>query len=143
MPKADPVLMHVINADTGEPIAVRWRAGGLMVALDQYDAVQQYASGTCGTAGDNILVPAPGSGYQIAVFKIVLQSLTNTLTTALLKWGSDEIGGAVFNTQYGWVIMDFQMPDRLVGPDNGPLILNLSGANSFRYTVFYYVAPVA
>ena len=142
MPITDPVLIHVLNADTMEPVAVRWREGGLVVALDQHNATQQYASGTCAASGDNTLVAAPGSGYQIAVSKIWLQTQTANATTALLKWGTTEIGGGLFNTQYGWLIVDFNAPDRLVGGDNQALLLNLSGANSFRYMVMYYVEAV-
>lgn len=143
MPVTDPVLIHVLNADTMEPVAVRWRSGGLAVALlDRSDVVQQYASGTCAGSGDNILVAAPGSGYQIVVSKILLQALTAVATTALLKWGSTEIGGLLINTQYAWAVVDFNAPDRLVGGDNQPLLLNLSGANQFRYMVIYYVVPV-
>lgn len=142
MPKTDPVLIHVLNTTTMEPVAVRWREGGLVVALDQYDATQAYASGTCAGSGDNALIAAPGSGYQIAVSKIVLQSETGNATAALLKWGSTEIGGATFSTQYSWLVLDFNAPDRLVGGDNQPLLLNLSGANSFRYMVIYYVVAL-
>ena len=143
MPITDHALMYVLNAATMEPVAVRWSEGGLLVALDQYNTVQQYASGTCAASGDNTLIAAPGEGYRIAVFKVSLQSLTGETTTALLKWGSTEVGGGVFNAQYGWLIQDFQTPHLLTGGDNQPLLLNLNGANSFRYTVMYYVVPVA
>lgn len=147
MPIADPVLIHVEDTSSGKPIPVRWTAGQFASLLESLlpgggGTVQQYTSGTCATLGDNSLVRAPGSGYQIVVCKIFLQSLTANLTTALLKWGSDEIGGGVFNTQYGWLVLDFIPPDRLSGGDNQPLLLNLSGANSFRYWVMYYVVAV-
>lgn len=137
-----PSLIYVLNT-AGDPVPVRASGNGISITLiDRTDAVQRYASGTCAANGDNIIVPAPGSGYQIAAFKIFLQSLTANLTTALLKWGSTEIGGGAFNTQYGWIQSDYPAPDRLCGGDNQPLILNLDGANSFRYMVCYYVEAV-
>ena len=136
MPATMPALLYVLDAD-GAPQPVR--ASGL---LNTAPAVQHYASGMTGTLGDQILVANPGSGYQIVVFKLLLQTLTGTLTTAKLKWGSDEIGGGVFNTQYSWLQMDFPAPDRLSGGDNQPLLLNLDGANNFNYLVMYYVQAV-
>jgi hypothetical protein len=143
MPIADPVLMHVQDAASGQPTPVVWTAGALATLLDSFDpgagSAQLYASGTCDTSGDNTLVAAPGSGYQIVAFKVLLQNLTNNATTGLLKWGSDEIGGAMFGSQYDRLVLDFVSPDRLSGGDNQPLLLNLSGANSFRFMVMYYV----
>ena len=146
MPIADPVLLHVLDASSGQPTPVSWTAGQLSALLASLSpgggATQRYASGTCAASGDNTLVAAPGSGYQIIVCKVFLQSLTANLTTALLKWGSDEIGGGAFNSQYGWMVLDFTTPDRLSGGDNQPLLLNLSGANSFRYWVMYYAVAL-
>lgn len=142
MPKADPVLMHVINTATNEPIAVRWTEGGLAVTVRREASNQLAATGTAASAGDNTMVAAPGSGNQIAVTALVLQNESDTATTMIAKWGSTEAIRVLGQNQGDGIALTFPAGRELVGGDDQPLLLNLDGANSCGYSVIYYVVVV-
>jgi hypothetical protein len=147
MPIADPVLMHVLNSDDNTPTPVTWRPGALASLLEglagslprRSSSVQLAATGTGATIGDNTVIAAPGSGKQLAIHSFVIQNLTETPTTMILKFGSVQNFRFLGQTQGAHLAMVFPFMRELIGGDNQPLLLNLSGANTCGWGVLYYI----
>lgn len=147
MPVADPVLMHVLNSDDGTPTPITWRPGALadfFASLGgalplRSSSVQLAATGSGATAGDNTIIAAPGSGKQLAIHSFVIQNLSAEPTTMILKFGSVQNFRFLAQTQGAHLAMVFPFWRELIGGDNQPLLLNLSGANSCGWGVLYYV----
>jgi len=97
-------------------------------------------SGTAASNGDNELVAAPDAGNQITVYKIQVQNETNTSTTAILKSGSTAMYRVVLTSAGAGIVIDqfSGEPKWKLAPATA-LNLNLSGANSHNYTVWYTV----
>jgi len=97
-------------------------------------------TGTKAVSGDNELVAAPGALWRIVVSAFVIQNTTTTATTLILRSGA---------TTNGWSILAQNQGDGLamnLGPmqawrcnGNEALNLNLSGANTARYTIHYWL----
>ena len=150
MPIADPVLMHVLDTSNNAPAPVSWTPGAfsnILTALQQLAvgraaSAQLAATGTAAVSGDNSLIAAPGSGKQIGVVAFTIQNLSATPTTMILKWGSVEVFRFLGQTQGAHVALAMPPGRELIGADNQPLLMNLSGANSCGYAVIYYVLDV-
>lgn len=98
------------------------------------------AVGTAALSGSNTLIAAPGAGLRIVVVEVQLQLEAATATVGLLK------DGAAGSTLLRWrgvndgdgVIHQWPPDARLRLATNTALVLDLSGANSVGYTLYYY-----
>lgn len=102
------------------------------------------ATGTAALSGDNTLISAPAAGLSIVIHHIQIQNESSTSTVAILKAGSTAIYRGEFTTEGSGIVLD-------TSPDSGnkwklapatALVLNLSGANSHNYTVWYTVERI-
>jgi hypothetical protein len=97
-------------------------------------------SGTAAASGDNTLIAAPGSGVKLVLAGIILQLEGTTATTLRLTNGAS--GSTVLRSfapnQGDGVALAFSRDARPKLTANTALILNLSGANTCGYTVWYY-----
>jgi hypothetical protein len=100
------------------------------------------ATGTAASSGDNALIAAPGSGKQIVITGLLLQNESATATTMIVKAGSTAIMRVLGQQQGDGVALIFPTNAVLNIGDNAALNLNLSGANSCGYSVFYYIDAV-
>lgn len=104
----------------------------------------QYVTGTIATAGDNTIIDiGAATGYsagdRIYVTSLILQNETSTATTAVVKDGATAIARALGQNQGDGLALTFSRGNEwALTPDNN-LIVNLSGANSFGYSVSYYL----
>ena len=98
------------------------------------------ASGTASTSGNNTLVAAAGSGVKIVIVSIVLQNESSTATTMILQDGASgtAICRVLGQNQGDGLTLTFPEDARFKGTANTLLNLNLSGANSCGYSIFYY-----
>ncbi len=99
-----------------------------------------YVSGTKNSNGNNSLISAPGAGVKIVLVSVVLQNESSTVTTMILQ---DDTGGTAIlrvlgQNQGDGVAITFPTDARPKLTANKPLNLNLSGANSCGYSIFYY-----
>lgn len=90
------------------------------------------------SSGDNTIISAPGEGRRLRVKYLVVQNVSTTDTTALIKWGSSTEHDFLLAGKLGVTIVgDLGNEWRL--PANTALIVNLSGGNAhkanFQYTI--------
>jgi hypothetical protein len=97
---------------------------------------------TTATSGDNTLVAAPGAGLQIVITTLILQNESATATTMLVKAGSTAVLRVLGQNQGDGIALVFPPGQGLALGSNAALVLNLSGANSCGYSIFYYVDAV-
>ena len=108
--------------------------------LEQTDnGASLVVTGTKAASGDNSLIAAPGAGLCIVVEGFALQNESATATTLILK---EDVGAEAVSlfryyahTQGAGVTWNY--PKKLTA--NKALNLNLSGANSCGYTVWYHI----
>jgi hypothetical protein len=99
----------------------------------------KYASGTVNTSGDSTLIAAQGTGKQIVVSMITIQNESATETTALIKNdGATQLRFVGVSKPDG-IVWTFPPGRELRVADNRPLVINLSGANQWGYTIQYRV----
>jgi hypothetical protein len=96
-------------------------------------------SGTKSASGDNELIAAPGAGARIVVVKFMVQNISAVATTILLKDGSTEKEGVLAQNQGDGYAARFPIDARWKLAANSPLNMNLSGANTCRYSIGYYI----
>ena len=99
------------------------------------------ASGLKSAAGINSLIAAPGAGYRIVVYTLLVQNESTTLTTielrdAVTRWR------AVLASQGSILVLAFEMLNPWKLNENTALSLWLSAANSHNYNVQYSIEPI-
>lgn len=97
-------------------------------------------AGTAASSGDNTLIAAPGAGRQIVVSGLQIQNESAVSTTVIVKFGATAAIRSILTAQGTGFIRDPE-PAFEVG-NNNALVLNLSGANSHNYSVFYWIDSV-
>jgi len=99
--------------------------------------------GQASSSGDNTLVAAPGSGKRIRVGFAMIQNASSVLTTAILRSGTGTNGLRYLGANQGdGIQITFQQAGEWTLDTNEALILNLSGANAWNYTIAYSVEDV-
>lgn len=98
------------------------------------------ACSTASSSGDNSIISAPGAGLKIVIVGLIIQNESSTATTMRLFNGA---GGSVLarclgQNQGDGLTVSFPGDTRLKLSGNTALVLNLSGANSCGYTIWYY-----
>ena len=90
------------------------------------------------SSGDNTVIAAPGAGMRLRVKYLVVQNVSTTDTTALIKWGESTEHDFLLAGKLG-VTVNNDKGEEWRLPENTALIVNLSGANAhkanFRYAV--------
>lgn len=100
------------------------------------------AAGTVASSGDNTLIAAPAAGNRIVIVEYQLQLEATTATVCLLKDSTTTITRWRGVNDGDGLIRQFPIDGRYKMTAATALVLNLSGANSVGYTVFYYVEAV-
>lgn len=97
-------------------------------------------SGTAASSGNQTLISAAGSGVKLVLVGVILQLAASTATTMILQDGAGgtEILRILAQNQGDGLTIMFPEDARLKGTANTLLNLNLSGANTCNYTIFYY-----
>lgn len=112
----------------------------LAVSIPVWAEKLTVVSGTKNGSGDNTLISAPGDGNRIILRKVQVQNESSTSTTILLKDGSTAMYRAILTSQGSGVLIDFDKDsNQMQLSPNAALVLNLSGANSHNYTIWYVV----
>lgn len=98
------------------------------------------ASGAAASSGDNSIISAPGAGLKIVIIGFVIQNESGTATTMKLYNGVNTAVLARCLGQNQGDGLAFSCPPdaRIKLTTNTALGLNLSGANSCGYTIWYY-----
>ena len=101
-----------------------------------------YVCDTTSSAGDNVIIAAPGTGQRICIMSFSIQNESATPTTMILKDGSTDRFRFLGQNQgdsmtWGWGL---EQEWRLA--ENSALNLNLSGANQCGYNVAYFIENV-
>lgn len=98
-----------------------------------------HITGAFAANGNNTLIAAPPQNSEIVVAHFYIQNTTVTPTTAKLMAGSFPFFIRLFQTQGDGLSITYpQGLEERLGSAN-PLILNLSGANSFNVVVGYWI----
>lgn len=95
-------------------------------------------TGTAASSGDNSLIAAPGVGIKIVVCGFVIQNESSTATTLILRDGTTSKIRCYAKNQGDGLSQVFTPDARWKLTANTALNLNLSGANTCGYTVWYY-----
>jgi hypothetical protein len=95
-------------------------------------------TGTAASSGDNSLIAAPGVGVKIVVCGFVVQNESATATTLILRDGTTSKIRCHAKNQGDGLSQVFTPDARWKLTANTALNLNLSGANTCGYTVWYY-----
>lgn len=99
-----------------------------------------YVSGTKADSGNNTLISAPGSGNQIVLYLVQIQNESATSTVVKLLDGSTQFYRAKLTAVGSGLVLDLQKDGRSLRlSPNAALVLNLDGANSHNFTVWYTV----
>jgi hypothetical protein len=98
------------------------------------------ATGAAASSGDNTLISAPGALLKIVIVGFIIQNETAVATLMRLL---NDTGGTAFarclgQNQGDGLTMNYPDDARYKLALNKPLVLNLGGANSCGYTVWYY-----
>lgn len=93
---------------------------------------------TAASSGDNTIIAAPGTGQRIVLVSVQLQLEASTATVALLKDSTTNVLRLRMVNDGDGIVHQWPMDARYRMTANTALVLNLSGANSTGYTVFYY-----
>jgi len=96
-------------------------------------------SGTKNSSGDNTVIAAPSAGQCIVLKKVQIQNESTTSTTVLLKTGSTTVYRTLLTSQGSGVVVDFDRVEKFQLAPATALVMNLSGANSHNYTIWYTV----
>lgn len=97
---------------------------------------------TCAASGDNTLISAPAAGTRIVLVSVIIQNTTTTATTAIIKDGATAFARILAQNQGDGLSVSYPMDARKRLGDAAALVLNLSGANTFNYSVDYYTEAV-
>lgn len=102
------------------------------------------ATGTIATSGDNTVIDISAvagysAGDNIVITHFILQNESSTATTAIVKDGATTIARVLGQNQGDGLALNFASGLEWRLSDDADLVVNLSGANSFGYTVFYYL----
>lgn len=118
----------------------------IAIALSPYAALANpvvklsYASGTKASSGDNELVAAPGAGNCLVLYFVQVQNESAVSTVVKLKDGAAQFYQAELTGEGAGSVLDIPQDGvALKLSPNSALNLNLSGANSHNYTVWYTV----
>ena len=103
------------------------------------DYMLTYTSGSVGTAGDNTLIAAPGTGNRIAITLFIIENNTNTATGLQLKDGATTQWTFVNNTIGDCFSCIFPKDQEWRLSANAALVLSLGAANQHFYNVSYFV----
>lgn len=105
------------------------------------DAPKTRLSGTITAAGDTIVIPAPGVGKQISYSALRVQSASADDVIVLVKEGAaDANPGTIVTPTKGDGLSEVYPPGAFPRlPENTPLILNVSGVSSTRWSVRYFI----
>lgn len=101
-----------------------------------------YISGTATTAGDNVIVAAPGTGKRIVVTSFVVQNESSTANTIILKSGSNEHFRILGQSQGDSFSKDFFPSAFWELDENAALNLSLSTSHQCGYSIAYYTDRV-
>lgn len=101
-----------------------------------------FATGTASGSGDNTLIAAPSSGQEIVISSIQIQNESATAATMIIKFGATAKRRFLGQSQGDGFLRDL-IPGRewKVG-DATALVLNLSSAVQWGYSIEYYLANV-
>jgi hypothetical protein len=96
------------------------------------------------TAGDNVLIPAPGRGRRIVLVYALIQNTTANATTVRLfqNTGADVFFRWLLNTTGSileWIAV-LGREGRM--GENNSVGINLSGANAINVNLYYFVEDV-
>lgn len=97
-----------------------------------------WAHGTAAASGDNTIVTAPGANLRIRVAYAMVQNTTATATTAIWQNGAADVAGALLQNQGDALTINLPHGDEWEFDANTAVTLNLSGANSHRYSIAYW-----
>lgn len=126
----------------GPAIPVYIRGASLDLSSADRDATVEFLVDTVAASGDNLVLSAPGGGWQYIVCKLQVVNEESNPVVVSVKWGSRTVWRFNLYSQGAGGILDFYTPDRMDGRDNQPLILNLDAAVSVAVCVQYYLVRV-
>lgn len=105
--------------------------------------IRQVASGTAAVSGDNTILAKPGNGYRYLILGYKIQNESAVATTSILYDGpsgdSIELDRFLGQAQADWFDSTFPDESPLYLREDSALVLNLSGANSHGYTIWYRI----
>jgi len=96
-------------------------------------------TGTVSDSGDTTLIAAPGAGQRIVIQNLCLQNESATSSTAILKDGSTAIRRILGDHTGDGIFVAYPTGRERRLSDNSALVLNLSGAYQWGYTVEYWI----
>lgn len=99
----------------------------------------EWVTGTKAASGDNTLIAAPGSGERICVDRIRIQNESATASTAIVKHGSTAVERFLGQSQGDAISHHYGVEGAEALAENTALVLNLSDAVSWGYSVRYWV----
>lgn len=101
----------------------------------------QRASIGLNTAGDNTVIPAPGTNRYIHIVHLVLQNVSTSQLTVILKDGIFAMNGTgyLLNPNGGAFTFDGGPMTEYILSANAAFIINLSAAQQLNGIVVYYV----
>ncbi len=123
----------------GDYAALEVDANGRLHVLNlPFERTITVVTGTAASSGDNSLIAAPGVGVKIVVCGFVIQNESSTATTLILRDGTTSKIRCYAKNQGDGLSQVFTPDARWKLTANTALNLNLSGANTCGYTVWYY-----
>lgn len=124
-----------VTEDTGNTVVVSFS-----------QAVLSVVSSTAAVSGDNTLVAAPGASNRLVLVGYTMQNESATATTMILYNGASTDASPIariLGQNQGDGVSTILPGGRLFRlTANKALVLNLSGANSCGYTMWYYTEAV-
>jgi len=139
---ADACFLRLIY---GSGYLVYSEADAILIILEEKMALVhdiQTVSGTKSAAGDNTLIAAPGAGKRIVITFLLIQNKSTTSSTAKLLFDTTQKRELLAPYDGVGLTEEFFPFYWLTGGANEPLILNLSDAVEWTYSVDYFVEDV-
>ncbi len=96
------------------------------------------ATNTISSSGDTTVISAV-AGKQIVITYLAIQNESANPTTIIYKKGSTPIGRVFGQNQGDGIAVPFDSNHEYKLPVNTAFVINLSGANTCGYTIFYYL----
>jgi hypothetical protein len=101
--------------------------------------ISNITTGTVNSSGDNVILPAPGSGSRYVIRSFVIQDESATPAVLRLVDGSNGKGWRYLAQNQGdHLAMTFSPDSEWIITDNAQVKLNLSTSESCGYTLHYY-----
>ena len=107
------------------------------IAQKIHFVVCSHASGTAADSGDNTLVAAPGAGLRLVIRQFVVENEDGDEPTAILKQGATAVKRRLTTAKGDGLGVHYPIGGEWRLPENSALVLNLSAANTFGYSVEY------